>query len=196
MVGGILIAATAEEHVRWATIIKEVHICDGDNYIAYQHPATAHTTAVPAVALTKTPFYRLFSVSTMDRCYTTNVAERDACMENGYSLEPTAAMILACPSPEGDSVPLFRLYIDGKDHFYTTSAVEKELVVRRGESTFDEGIAGYVYICPKDGTIPLYRMYHPVIRDHCYTANAAERKNCIGSGWKDEGIACYVYPSA
>jgi hypothetical protein len=43
--------------------------------------------------------------------------------------------------------------------------------------------------------IPLYRLRNAV--EHLYTTSAAERDNAIAQyGYTDEGIACYVQPSA
>ena len=143
--------------------------------------------------MAKVPLYRLYAPTFPDHFYTTNAAERDACAAYGYILESTAAQILASPSPEGCSVPFFRIYRN-KEHFYTTDVREKERVVGWA-GTRDEGIAGYVYAERCVGTVPLYRLYNPESDDHFYTTSAPERETCVQSGqWNDEGVACYVYP--
>ncbi|KAI0689396.1 hypothetical protein BC835DRAFT_1283127, partial [Cytidiella melzeri] len=135
------------------------------------------------------PLYRLYSSSAPDHFYTTNAAERDACTNYGYTLESTAAQVLA--SPDDSSIPFFRIYRN-KEHFYTTDAAEKDRTV--GPKVRHEGIVGYVYAQRQNGTIPLYRLYHPATDDHFYTTSAPEKETCIKGGeWKDEGIACYVY---
>ncbi|KAI0799561.1 hypothetical protein BC629DRAFT_1675195, partial [Irpex lacteus] len=154
--------------------------------------ATSHTESDTS-ALAKVPLYRLYSPSLPDHFYTTNAAERDACTGYGYTLESTAAQVLASPSPEGSSIPFFRIYRN-REHFYTADVVEKQRVVGWA-GTRDEGIAGYVYPDRCVGTVPLYRLYNPGSDDHFYTTSAPEKEVCTKSGqWNDEGVACYVYP--
>jgi len=42
--------------------------------------------------------------------------------------------------------------------------------------------------------VPLYRLYQQSQNDHFYTTDINERNHAINIGYKDEGIACYVYP--
>ncbi len=48
---------------------------------------------------------------------------------------------------------------------------------------------------PLCGAIPLYRLYSETASDHFYTTSAAERDNAIAQyGYRDEGVAGYVWP--
>jgi hypothetical protein len=48
---------------------------------------------------------------------------------------------------------------------------------------------------PVCGAIPLYRLYSEAASDHFYTTSAAERDNAIAAyGYRDEGVAGYVWP--
>ncbi len=61
-----------------------------------------------------------------------------------------------------------------------------------------EGDAGLVFgfSFHPSGTVPLYRMYQPSLVDHFYTTDENERNNSVQiSGYKDEGIIAYIYPS-
>ena len=42
------------------------------------------------------------------------------------------------------------------------------------------------------GYVTMFRLYHPVTREHFYTASAHERDVLTGRGWKDEGVGWYA----
>lgn len=152
-----------------------------------QSIGTPGSSSLPLV-----PLHRLNRPSPADHLYTTSDTERDACLRNGYGLQPNAGLILVSPSPAGDSIPFFRLN-RGKAHFYTTDVAEKERIISEA-GTLDEGVVGYVYAQQRIGTLPLYRLYSPHADEHFYTTNSNERTLCIDrTGWRDQGIACYVY---
>jgi len=89
------------------------------------------------------------------------------------------------PSKVPGTIPLYRWW-NGLDHFYTS---ERRSFNNLGFKS--EGVAGYCY--PRDRgsqTIPLYRWYyHGTCYNHFYTTSYSEGK---GSGYKYEGIVCYV----
>ena len=45
------------------------------------------------------------------------------------------------------------------------------------------------------GTTPLLRAFNPTSGDHFYTTSAAERDNAVANGYRNEGVACHVFPS-
>ena len=49
-------------------------------------------------------------------------------------------------APGAGTLPLYRLYFPGGDHFYTTSQAEHDYVVAHGFR--DEGTAGFLYASP------------------------------------------------
>ncbi len=145
-------------------------------------------------SLSLAPLHRLYLTSPLDHRYTIDSAERDTLVQIGWGLDPITGLILASPSPAGDSIPFFQVYLsEESDHLYTTDVQEKERLISQADVR-DEGILGYVWSNQRLGTLPLYRLYHPDLKDHVYTTNGVERSTCIDhEGWKDEGIACYVY---
>jgi 2,5-diketo-D-gluconate reductase B len=45
-------------------------------------------------------------------------------------------------------------------------------------------------------TAPLLRVFNPTSGDHFYTTSVAERDNAVANGgYRDEGVACHVFPS-
>jgi hypothetical protein len=49
---------------------------------------------------------------------------------------------------------------------------------------------------PVVNKVPFFRVYNPGNGDHFYTTNAGERDNAIQAhGYKNEGVACQIYPS-
>ena len=44
------------------------------------------------------------------------------------------------------------------------------------------------------GTTPLLRAFSPA-RGPFYTTSAAERDNAVANGYRNEGVACHVFPS-
>jgi hypothetical protein len=57
----------------------------------------------------------------------------------------------------------------------------------------DMGTVGYVESSQVAGTQPLYRMVRPDGSAHFYTTSATERAQFVAQGWKDEGIAGYIW---
>ncbi|EJD46232.1 hypothetical protein AURDEDRAFT_34421, partial [Auricularia subglabra TFB-10046 SS5] len=95
-------------------------------------------------------------------------------------------------------VPFYRLFNgDVQDHFYTTDEAERaNAITRLGFK--DEGLTGWVHSTPVCASTPLYRLYYegptnrPLLRDHFYTVNPAERERAVKNGYTYEGIAAYV----
>ena len=54
----------------------------------------------------------------------------------------------------------------------------------------------HVFPAAGTGTTPLLRAFNPTSGDHFYTTSAAERDNAVANlGYRDEGVACHVFPS-
>ena len=45
-------------------------------------------------------------------------------------------------------------------------------------------------------TVPLLRAFSPGSGDHFYTTSVAERDNAVANGYRNEGVACQVFPAA
>jgi hypothetical protein len=139
-------------------------------------------------------FFRLFGPGNGDHFYTTSLPERDDALANGgYTQEEIACEVLSAPGAQ--TVPLFRLFHPGTgDHFYTTSFAEGAAAVAN-LGYQDEGQACQVFPLGVANTIPLFRLFNPGNGDHFYTTSASERTSAIASGFNDENIACFVFPT-
>lgn len=91
--------------------------------------------------------------------------------------------------------PVFRLRNpNGNDHHYTADEEEAKALVSYG--WINEGVQFYVskealtYQYP-----PVYRLYNPnaKVGKHHFTTSIKERQTMEGYGWKNEGVAWYVY---
>lgn len=118
---------------------------------------------------------------------------------NGWASEGVACKLLVYNYP--GTLPLYR-YWNGKNHFYTTNIGEIGTTIPGSTGKLgykSEGIVGYCYPNHRTGTIPLHRYYQSAGVDHFYTVNADEigthASGQVGlHGYKDEGVACYVFP--
>ncbi|KDQ56735.1 hypothetical protein JAAARDRAFT_194704 [Jaapia argillacea MUCL 33604] len=139
------------------------------------------------------PFYRAYSPAATDHFYTTNHAELQQSLTEGYSAEKPPCNVFA--TKHELTVPLYRLYTSSyTDHFYTTDANERDRAISQLGYT-SEGIACYVYPRQECDTIPLYRTYSSSATDHFYTTSASERDRAVAElGYTNEGIAAYVLP--
>ncbi|KDQ56738.1 hypothetical protein JAAARDRAFT_36229 [Jaapia argillacea MUCL 33604] len=134
-----------------------------------------------------------YSPAATDHFYTTNYAELQQSLTEGYSAEQPPCNVFA--TKHELTVPLYRLYSSSHpDHFYTTDAHERDLAIKDLGYT-SEGIACYVYRRQECDTIPLYRTYSSSATDHFYTTDEAERDRAVAElGYTNEGIAAYVLP--
>jgi hypothetical protein len=107
--------------------------------------------------------------------------------------EGTTGYLLS--GPADGAVPFYRLVNTSTGgHFYTADAAEKDRVASQGYKL--EGITGYIASSQQPGTTPLYRASNASNGDHFYTTDAGERDRAIQqSGFKDEGIAGYIWTS-
>jgi thioredoxin 1 len=93
------------------------------------------------------------------------------------------------------TVPLLRAFSPGSgDHFYTTDVAERDNAVAK-VGYVNEGVTCQVLPAAGTGTTPLLRAFNPTNGDHFYTTSAAERDNAVANGYRNEGIACHVFPS-
>lgn len=84
------------------------------------------------------------------------------------------------------------------DHFYTVDLAERDKALTVGGYHW-ERIACYVVspnipppISPT--LLPLFRLFNSDADDHFYTTDAAERDHAVAhAGYREEGIACYVF---
>lgn len=140
---------------------------------------TANGKSIPGVSL-----YRLLNAWTGEHFFTTDEAEKTACMKSGWIYEGIAGSV----ATKSDT-PVYRLHHDGlRMHFYTTGKAEVEALEKQGWKS--EGIAFY-----SAGDVAVYRTYdsHSTNCNHMFTAHNGENDAIKGMGWKSEGIAWYAY---
>lgn len=136
--------------------------------------------------------HRLYGLGGKHHFYTTNQAESDTVRRwPGIAYEGVIGYLATVAKP--GTTPMFRLYHrKSGDHFYTTSRPERDQCLAGGWN--NEGELGYVCTTKQLWTTELYRLYHPRLGSHFYTTNRAERDRCVqAAGWRDEGIAGYIW---
>ncbi len=128
--------------------------------------------------------YRLYNKWSGEHFYTSDAAERDNVVAEGWTFEGDGWV-----APATSNTPVYRLYNKwGGEHHYTMDAAERVSLVKAGWK--DEGIGWY---SDDAKTVPLYRQYNPYAfsNNHNYTVSADERDKLVSLGWRDEGIAWY-----
>ena len=154
------------------------------------------------------PLYRYWNPKSTDHFYTANILEIGTSVpgkvgNHGYTAEGIQAIIRA--DATAGTVPLYRYWNAAKaDHFYTTNRDEIGTTTpgQVGKHDFkSEGTTGYCFPTQQEATVPLYRYFRGDTVDHFYTTEVEEIGTIIPGqvgkhGYKYEGIACYVYPSA
>ncbi|MCP4134120.1 MAG: trypsin-like peptidase domain-containing protein [bacterium] len=134
------------------------------------------------------PLYQWYNPTIQDNLFTRSAASAEI---YGYQYEGIAAYVHA--SQENGSVPLHQYWSPFvNDHSFLTDY-------------FPNGVYGYAYEeinCylfdhQAPGTIPIYRWWNSSTGDHSLTIlNTAEARNSlISSGYTDEGVQYYVYPT-
>ncbi len=138
----------------------------------------------------KVPLYRAFS-PTGAHLFTTSYQEyQNVISQNGYKDEGVAGYIAR--KQAAGTEPFYRLFnASTNDHLYTADATEKQNQLASGNYK-DEGVAGYIATSQQSGTSPLYRLINGS-NQHFYTADASERQRDLQQGWKDEGVAGYIW---
>jgi hypothetical protein len=86
---------------------------------------------------------------------------------------------------------LHRMAARNGDYLLTTDVND----IPRMESLgyHDEGVIGFIASEQIPGTQPLYRLVKPDGAGHLFTASPQERINTLRRGWRDEGVAGYVW---
>jgi outer membrane biosynthesis protein TonB len=147
------------------------------------------------------PLHRLYSPSSDDHFYTTNVEEaHNAIAKLGYVMEGSPGLVASCASDCkcGNSLkPVYRLFKSGakNDHFYTLDANEADNAAKNLGYT-REGIAFYCTQTASQcgASAALNRYWRGT--DHFYTTDANEgQKNVVAVGGKFEGVTCHIWPS-
>jgi len=116
---------------------------------------------------------------------------------NGFHLAGTTAWLLSSTNPPAGAVKLYRLYNSHLGtHLYTASTQEVQSAEAQGyvEETSNADIYPASVAQPA-GTVPLYRMYNLAHPDYYYTIDPNEYNALASQGWRQEGVAGYVYAS-
>ena len=132
--------------------------------------------------------YRAVNLANGGHLYSTNADEQN---RREFRQEGAAGYILG--TQRGGTLPLYRLSSQNGDYLLTTDTRE----VRRMQNRFgyhNDGVIGYIANTQWPGTLPFYRLVRPDGSGHFFTANAEEREQVIRTGgWRDEGVAGYVW---
>jgi hypothetical protein len=170
----------------------------GDSTYAAASQVTQNLALTAAPVGTLITRYRLYSETTKEHLYTTDL--------NEYNVLPVCCawkaegsiyrLFQGAGSVAGISaVPYYRLYNPySYQHHWTTDVNEYSALGSQGWK--QEGIDGYVLPSEATGSAPLYRLYINAYGGlHLWTTDANE-KNVLSTsqGWKDEGVAGYVMP--
>ncbi|KAJ7049361.1 hypothetical protein C8F01DRAFT_1184031 [Mycena amicta] len=114
----------------------------------------------------------------------------------GCTLLAGSLQVRAC-SGASDAKPLYRNYrAAGTDHFYTGIRALVFTTQVPGSVRFHRlWSASAGAFCFLLANVPFYRSFAGGnASDHFYTVSVAERDGAVGSGWKYEKIAGYVFP--
>lgn len=128
--------------------------------------------------------------------YTTSIDEFNNASSE-YADEGIACYVY--DRPQARTIPMFR-FNKGDDYIFTSSAEGFNNILLNGYNF--EGVAFYAYsraltkvddtilVTETERTVPLYSLYAD---EHFYTISLDEVLAANASGWKVEGIACYVF---
>ncbi|MEZ4407319.1 MAG: hypothetical protein R3A52_12690 [Polyangiales bacterium] len=130
--------------------------------------------------------HRSVHPSTGEHFYTVSSSEAACC---GFRVENLNYYYLYSASAPG-LLPFYRCYMSYGKHFYTTASNCEGI----SPGTV-EGVLGYIATSASCGAVPLYRTFRPGNGDHFYTTSVSERNSALSSGYINEGIAGYVWPT-
>ncbi|KAJ7776253.1 hypothetical protein B0H16DRAFT_1003571 [Mycena metata] len=94
-----------------------------------------------------------------------------------------------------DLVPLFEIYAPANTvHFYTVDDSTITSAMQSDVYTFN-GVAALIFPTTEPSTVPFFCLVNTGISTFFYTTSATERSSALASGYSDDGIAGYVYPT-
>ena len=139
----------------------------------------------PVAPTGQTLVYRFNISGKLGHFWTTDVNERDAMIQSGYSYEGISWFGVQGTT----SSPVYRLFSPALSvHLFTTDQNEKNVLSSQGWTY--EGIA--FYQAPAATARPVYRLYSYATYEHLFTTDSNERSILVRSGvYRDEGIAWY-----
>jgi cysteine-rich repeat protein len=133
-------------------------------------------------------FYRLYSPTTGDHFFTTDVTELNSAINSmGYMLETPVIYVASTQIP--GSVPFYR-FVDGTDRFHTIDPGEAATV-----GYTNEGIKAYVSANARIDNVPFYRLSHTSqFLDRFHTTDSSEVTSAVqAAGYTNDGIKAYVW---
>ncbi len=211
IINGDLLLAAASFDTRYITSLAiRVRTTDAHGYY-FEQPFTISVTSGQP-----TPTYRAYNPTIDSHFFTTNQAEFQAAIANGYLDETSDSSgfeLLNAPDPNATEV--YRLYnISTGQHYYTTNRRERDFLVAivplpaSGPDTRvlgwrDEGITAYLFTSQQPNTLPIFQLYNSNSGTHLYTESTATRDAVLAipgaagqpSPWSLQGILGYGYPS-
>ena len=106
-----------------------------------------------------------------------------------FRADGTAGYIL--DRPRRGTLGLHRLMARNGDYLLTTDV--NDIPRMEGFGYLDQGVIGFIATDQQPGTQPFYRLVKPDGSGHFFTASPRERADTLRRGWRDEGIAGYVW---
>jgi CSLREA domain-containing protein len=187
-----------------------IRVTDANGFFLEQAFTITVTTAQSV------PTYRAYNPTTDAHFFTTNQAEFQNAIANGFRDETTDDNgFQLLDNPAAGATKIYRLYnILTGQHYYTTNPSERDFLVALlpppasgpDTRTFgwrDEGINSYIYSSPVAGTLPIFRLYNSNSGTHLYTESTAIRDAILSiagpvgrpAPWSLQGILGYAFPA-
>ena len=92
------------------------------------------------------------------------------------------------------TVPLYRFTNTATgEHFMTANETEKNVLGASSGWSYD-GILCFVSAASTGSTAAVSRLFSPYSGFHLFTMTEAEKNHLVTNGWRNEGIAFYVWP--
>ena len=188
-----------------------VRVTDANGFFLEQAFTITVTTAQPV------PTYRAYNPTTDAHFFTTNQAEFQNAIANGFLDETTDDNgFQLLDNPAAGATQIYRLYnILTGQHYYTTNPAERDFLVAivpppasgpdtRTMGWRNEGGTAYIYTALQPGTVPVFRLYNSNSGTHLYTESTAIRDAILAitgpaggsSPWSLQGIVGYAFPVA
>ncbi|KAJ7835867.1 hypothetical protein B0H13DRAFT_2369075 [Mycena leptocephala] len=166
-----------------------------------QQSLSAETCGDPSHAVL---FYQTYNSGTVNYYYTA-VAATAASVPSGtgpYAFQGAAGFVFV--TQEGSTIPFYRLHktvlngtVPVRDiNFFTTNTTERDIALQQQGFELTPGDPlTYIYPTEICGAVPFYRVFNPGAQANFYTTSESERIDFIANnGYKDLGIAGYIYP--
>ncbi len=138
---------------------------------------------------------RLYNEWTGEHLFTTDQAEYDALVKDGWSGENVAWY---SPSDPNVGEPVYRIYNQWSgDHYYTKDHAEAEQRVSEGWQWDEGGKPLFYSVKNTDSNVtayPIYQLFNQYVEigTHHWTTKESEYEACKARGWNGENVKFYA----